>query len=151
MLLWGPERRSCSCGRKIRFCRLSWHSLLSSAWWCRGGVDQDGTKAETRKILPCGIFGTWQQCWLFLTKFYTLNSSFFIHILTFKLYFGAIQIIRDTFSALFSPPPPPMWHDLITLTSEITKKNCHVTFLLKMSEQKPKLKMCDYYSLLWCK
>jgi len=26
------------------------------------------------------------------------------------VYLGAIQIIRDTFFALFWPPPPPMWY-----------------------------------------
>ncbi len=43
---------------------------------------------------------------------------------------GAIQIIRDTFSALFRPPPPPFWHLLSTFTSETANKNCRVTFLL---------------------
>ncbi len=42
---------------------------------------------------------------------------------------GAIQIIRDTFLALFRPPPP-MSHFLSIFTSEITNKNCPVTFLL---------------------
>ncbi len=47
----------------------------------------------------------------------------------FMMRLGAIQIIPDTFSALFRPPLPPMWHVLSTFTSKIANKNCHVTFL----------------------
>ncbi len=34
------------------------------------------------------------------------------------------------FPHFLEPPPPPMWHFLSTFTSEITNKNCPVTFLL---------------------
>jgi hypothetical protein len=50
-----------------------------------------------------------------------------IVIVIFQL--EAIQIIRYTFSRILKTPPPHVTC-LSTFISEITNKNCHVTFLL---------------------